>query len=118
MVSFLDWLIVKDTEGMLWLLESAAYFQPTDYNPVFDGELAKLAQSHDDPDVQKQIEALRGFDFGNYLRTPGEPLWPAFKSAADLEIIRQQDPRAFAALYQQNPDDASAAEWAPELFGD
>ena len=49
---------------------------------------------------------------------PGEPLWPAFKSAADLEIIRQQDARAYAALYQQNPADASAAEWAPELFGD
>ena len=26
--------------------------------------------------------------------------------------------RAYAALYQQNPADASAAEWAPELFGD
>ncbi len=51
-------------------------------------------------------------------RRPGEPLWPAFKSAADLEIIRQQDARAYAALYQQNPADASAAEWAPELFGD
>ncbi len=36
----------------------------------------------------------------------------------DLEIIRQQDARAYAALYQQNPTDASAAEWAPELFGD
>jgi len=48
----------------------------------------------------------------------GEPLWPAFKSAADLEIIRRQDARAYAALYQQNPADASAAEWAPELFGD
>jgi len=51
-------------------------------------------------------------------RMPGEPLWPAFKSAADLEIIRRQDARAYAALYQQNPADASAAEWAPELFGD
>ena len=26
--------------------------------------------------------------------------------------------RAYAALYQQNPADASGAEWAPELFGD
>jgi hypothetical protein len=49
---------------------------------------------------------------------PGEPRWPRFKSAADLEIIRQQDARAYAALYQQKPADASAAEWAPELFGD
>ncbi len=51
-------------------------------------------------------------------RRPGEPLWPQFKSARDLEIIRQQDARAYAALYQQSPTDASAAEWAPELFGD
>jgi predicted phage terminase large subunit-like protein len=51
-------------------------------------------------------------------RPPGEPLWPAFKSAAALEIIRGQDPRAYAALYQQNPAEASSAEWAPELFGD
>ncbi len=51
-------------------------------------------------------------------RQPGEPLWPQFKSAADLEIIRHQDARAFAALYQQDPAEASQAEWAPELFGD
>ena len=50
-------------------------------------------------------------------RLPGDPLWPDFKSAADLEIIRQQDARAFAALYQQNPAEASNADWPPELFG-
>ena len=41
-----------------------------------------------------------------------------FKSAADLEIIRQQDAKAYAALYQQNPSDASMAEWPPSCFGD
>jgi len=51
-------------------------------------------------------------------RQPGEVLWPSFKSAAELDIIRQQDVRTYAALYQQNPADASGAEWAPELFGD
>jgi predicted phage terminase large subunit-like protein len=51
-------------------------------------------------------------------RLPGEVLWPDFKSKEDLEIIRRQDPRTYAALYQQNPADASGAEWAPELFGD
>jgi predicted phage terminase large subunit-like protein len=51
-------------------------------------------------------------------RQPGEPLWPSFKSAGDLDIIREQDPRAYAALYQQNPADASSAEWRPELFDD
>ncbi len=51
-------------------------------------------------------------------RRPGEPLWPQFKSAADLEIIRQQDAKAYAALYQQNPSDASMAEWPASCFGD
>ncbi len=49
---------------------------------------------------------------------PEKVLWPAFKSAADLEVIRQQDAKVFAALYQQNPSEASSAEWAPELFGE
>ncbi len=51
-------------------------------------------------------------------RAPGTALWPEFKSAADLEIIRQQDARAFAALYQQDPSEATLAEWPPELFGE
>ncbi len=51
-------------------------------------------------------------------RLPGQVLWPEFKSAADLEIIRQQDAKTYAALYQQNPVEASMAEWAPEFFGD
>jgi len=67
MITFLDWLIVQDTEALLRLLEGAAYFDPVAYNPVFEGELEKLAQSHNDPDVQKQIAALRGFDFGSYI---------------------------------------------------
>ncbi len=63
------------------------------------------------------IRTEGGGDDGDH-RQPGEPLWPQFKSAADLEIIRQQDARAFAALYQQDPAEASQAEWAPALFGD
>jgi predicted phage terminase large subunit-like protein len=51
-------------------------------------------------------------------RRPGEALWPDFKSVEDLEIIRRQDARAFAALYQQNPTDGAAVEWAAQFFGD
>ena len=51
-------------------------------------------------------------------RQPGDVLWPAFKSPADLDIIRQQDAKTFAALYQQNPTDASTADWAVALAGD
>jgi predicted phage terminase large subunit-like protein len=49
---------------------------------------------------------------------PEKVLWPQFKSKADLEIIRRQDARCFAALYQQNPAEACGAEWAPQFFGD
>ena len=45
------------------------------------------------------------------------PLAHAFKSLEDLELIRQQDARAFAALYQQDPAQATLSEWPPELFG-
>jgi predicted phage terminase large subunit-like protein len=48
---------------------------------------------------------------------PEKVLWPAFKSAADLDIIRLQDAKTYAALYQQNPADASTAEWPPTCFG-
>jgi predicted phage terminase large subunit-like protein len=51
-------------------------------------------------------------------RQPGQALWPEFKSREDLEIIRRQDARAFAALYQQDPAEATLAEWPPECFGD
>jgi hypothetical protein len=68
MITFLDWLIVQNTtEALLRLLENAEYFDPVAYNPVFEGELAKLLDRIHDPEVRKQIEALRGFDFGNYV---------------------------------------------------
>jgi predicted phage terminase large subunit-like protein len=51
-------------------------------------------------------------------RQPGEALWPEFKSAEDLEIIRRQDLRAYAALYQQDPVHGATVEWPAELFGD
>ena len=51
-------------------------------------------------------------------RQPGDALWPEFKSAEDLEIIRRQDLRAYAALYQQDPVHGATCEWPAELFGD
>ena len=50
-------------------------------------------------------------------RLPGEPLWPAHKNSRDLDIVREQDRKAFAALYQQDPAEAGGNEWAPEYFG-
>jgi len=51
-------------------------------------------------------------------RMPGEALWPAFKTAEELDVIRRQDARAFQALYQQDPRGEGATEWPAELFGD
>jgi len=82
--------------------------------------LRKMADRAADPWEILCLPAIREEGLGDPrdIRRPGIVLWPDFKSAADLEIVRQQDARAFAALYQQNPADASAAEWAPQLFGD
>ncbi len=49
-------------------------------------------------------------------RKPGESLWPMHKSESDLEAIRRNNPRVFAALYQQDPR-AAGAEFPPEWFG-
>jgi hypothetical protein len=52
----------------------------------------------------------------NDPRKPGEALWPAHKSESDLETIRRQNPRVYAALYQQDPS-AAGAEFDPDWFG-
>jgi len=83
--------------------------------------LRKMADRSADQWEVLCLPAVRGAGAGHAYdqrKNAGDVLWPAFKSAADLEIIRQQDARAYAALYQQDPAEASAAEWAPELFGD
>jgi hypothetical protein len=49
-------------------------------------------------------------------RRPGEPLWPWFKSAAELDKIEQIEPRDFAALYQQDPIGEGGTEWPLEYF--
>jgi hypothetical protein len=44
----------------------------------------------------------------------GEPLWPWFQSAVELEKIEQLEPRDFAALYQQDPIGEGGTEWAQQ----
>ena len=67
MLSFLIWLEHQDTATLLALLESRDYFEPTEYNVVFDKELDKLLDRINDPEARQQIAALRGFDWGNYI---------------------------------------------------
>lgn len=51
-------------------------------------------------------------------RADGEALWPERFDVNDLDVIRAQDPRAFACLYQQNPGASGGTEWPAELFGE
>jgi len=51
-------------------------------------------------------------------RSEGEALWPDFLSAEQLQQQRRNDPRAFAALYQQEPSEAGGVEWPDSYFGD
>jgi len=51
-------------------------------------------------------------------RAEGEALWPSFMDQREHRLTREQDPRSYAALYDQDPAEAAGAEWPPELFGD
>lgn len=51
-------------------------------------------------------------------RREGEALWPEFLPREELEHSRRNDPRAFAALYQQRPSEAGGVEWPESYFGE
>lgn len=51
-------------------------------------------------------------------RQQGEALWPQFMPVEELDRQRRNDPRAFAALYQQEPTEAGGLEWPDSYFGD
>ena len=66
---FVDWLVNRDASTLLRLrlLEHADFFSPSDYNPLFDSELAKVIARIHDPDLRQQVEGLNGFDWANYV---------------------------------------------------
>jgi hypothetical protein len=67
MLTFLDWIVHRDVAAQLRLLEAAEYFDPQEYNPVFDQELEKLLARIHAPELRHQVSALRGFEWGNYI---------------------------------------------------
>jgi hypothetical protein len=67
MALFLDWMANRDTATLLRLLEAAQYFNPQDYNPVFESELEKLIRRLPDSEARRQAIGTRGFDFGGYI---------------------------------------------------
>jgi len=48
-------------------LESAEFFNPGDYNQVFNGQLEKLIHRLPDGEAKQQAMAMKGFDFGGYI---------------------------------------------------
>lgn len=68
MAIFFDWMATRDTSTLLRLrlLESADFFRPSDYNPLFDSELAKVIARIYDPDLRRQVSELK-IDWAGYL---------------------------------------------------
>ena len=67
MVAFFDWFIRRDTLALLRLLESAQFFDPQAFNPVFQQQLDALLNRFTDSEARQQVLELRPFDFGNYV---------------------------------------------------
>ena len=64
---FTNWLGLRDLAALLQLLETAEYFDPQQYNGVFNGELEKLLTRIYSPRLKQQVAELRGFDWGQYI---------------------------------------------------
>ena len=69
MALFLNWMILRDTATLLRLrlLESAEWFNPSDYNQIFDGQLEKLIHRLPDSEARRQAIGTKGFDWGGYI---------------------------------------------------
>jgi hypothetical protein len=68
MALFTHWLTFRDTSTLLRLrlLEAAEWFNPSDYNPLFDSELAKVIARIHDPNLRRQVSELK-IDWANYI---------------------------------------------------
>jgi hypothetical protein len=69
MAMFLNWLVNQNTATLLRLrlLEHADFFNPSDYNPLFNSELEKVIARIHDPNLRQQVSELQNFDWANYV---------------------------------------------------
>ena len=67
MNTILEWFNRLDTAARLQLLEAASFFDPAEYNAVFEKELDDLLERIDDDEARQQILALQGFDWAAYI---------------------------------------------------
>lgn len=79
-----------------------------------------LRSSEDGGEMWERIElAARSGEHDPLGRALGEPLWPERYGLAELaRIERAVGPRAWSALYQQNPLADSGSEWPLSYFPD
>ncbi len=69
MLTFLDWTVRHDLAAQLRLLESAEYFNPQDYNVVFEGELEKVLARIPDSEAREQAAEMKGYDWATYIES-------------------------------------------------
>jgi hypothetical protein len=62
-----EWIEQLDVVGLLRILEAAAYFDPQQYNGVFERELSDLLSRTTDATVRQEIFDLQGFDWSAYI---------------------------------------------------
>jgi hypothetical protein len=67
MTLFTHWMTFRDIRTLLRLLEAAEFFDPIEYNHVFDVELEKMLTRLPDSKPKRDAEVLRGFDWGTYI---------------------------------------------------
>ena len=66
MATFVEWMVLRDAATLLHLLEAAEYFNPSDYDPVFDSELTTLIRRLPDGEAKQQAMAMMG-GCSNYI---------------------------------------------------
>lgn len=67
MLAFFNWMTHRDAVARLRLLETSAFFNPVEYNAVFDGELEKALARLPESEAKRQAMELRVFDWGSFI---------------------------------------------------
>ena len=67
MFAFTEWIVAHAVVDLLQILESAAFFNPQDYNIAFRRELLSLAERTTDPNASEPIAAMHDFDWAGYI---------------------------------------------------
>ncbi len=87
MLTFLDWYDRLDTVGLLRLLETAAWFKPSEYDTIFEKELDNLLNRIPDSEAKRQAMELRGYDWGSFISRSLRKM--GFRDDDEQEIFHQ-----------------------------